>query len=293
MSLHIIDGNQSISTLNYSLNYGVCAWEGIRTYWGKPLFLKAHIERLYRNVEELKILNYDFDLLRDETRIRQFIEAHHITITFGNFGYLRPIIYTDVTEKTLPKDGFPAKLDIHYMPVQSTLNGLSKFINMGFNFSKDFIRNRNHDKFLKISPNYWRVDRAKYLLPIEVDEVLFHDGRYVIEGGFSTLFAVDKSGQILTPELSANFLLEGITRKWILDEFKVKQIRGFPLNMGYFEDNITELFIAGTHAEIKSVKNLWYANENIQAAAKIGNGTTPIADDIRERYFDYIRKVCK
>lgn len=296
-----VELQHNVSTLNYSMNYGVAAWEGIRAYYGKLLFGYPHYERLLSNIEELAVFKLPYVDRADNRneylnklvrRTNNLLEAYRHYQPDIEHWYVRPIAYVPGGEKVPPNQGFDLVIDIHVMPINSILSGKSPYVTAGYMPTGDFRRGINHTKFLKSPPNYWKVDRAHKILGESVDEVLFNHKKHLVEGGVSTLFGVTTDGTIDTPFVDSNFLLPGITRKWIMDNFGVEEIGGFPIEPVDLIDHYDELFLVGTYMEVSSITKLKYRNGKKEKDFFVGNGTTPVADSIRDRYFQMIKELC-
>lgn len=163
----------------------------------KPVFLAEHCERLARGLAALKI-----DNSVDESDILRYIEQHDIK---------NCVLKIAVSEKNIIASTRP----IPYLPED---------YEKGFRIKISTLKRNpySHITYIK-SLNY--IDNVLEKEQAEkegYDEVLFlnvHDE--LAEGSISNIFFV-KENEIYTPEVRCG-ILEGIVRKWVLDNHNVHQ----------------------------------------------------------------------
>lgn len=119
------------------------------------------------------------------------------------------------------------------------------------------------------------------------DQILWMDAfehKYVQEcGAMNVFFVLD--GKVITPSLEAGTILDGITRKSILDMArslgKVVEEREISIDelvAGYKNGTLTEAFGAGTAVTVSKISGLQYKDTHISLDAS----SMPVADQIKQ-----------
>ena len=304
-----------LTSLNYSMNYGLSVWEGVRTYNGKALFLSAHLQRL-RDAAITLMPSATFDSFKEmRAKIKKIIDEKNY-----EFGYLRPILYVGADEKSYIQEPFHWKFDVHHIPATSIYSVDDKephCILAGF-FSSDTdygFRRPATQEFLKIPANYWNVDRSKIrfntlirqadrnIYEIEkVDEVLFRrdsSGYQVqfVEAGFSNIVAMNLDDDqiniyVISP---APDVLKGITGQWLLAEASQSLNVHITWKSSITAQelaNFEEILLVGTHMEIKSITEIYTMSESERTVERVwkSNPVRRFGKWAREAYFKKINE---
>lgn len=244
---------------------GIGVWDLMRTFQGKPYFLKDHLERLLQSARSVNlVLKWSIDeleaiVLETLDRNREMGEANiRIFITGGSS--------TDF----MNHQGNPRLLvlitPIPLLPLEWYTNGV-KVITV------DQEREAPEAKSLSYIPATLALNKAKNLGAVEALYVS-RDGS-VTEGTTSNLFAV-LNGVLVTP---ADKVLKGITRKAILslvEEMLDVELRAIDLKSLVSAE---EVFITGTNKGIVPVVKI---NDTIIGDGKIGDKTRQIIKALDE-----------
>lgn len=243
----IVRGAHTISTLNASLHYSRCAWEGIRAYGGVPFKLREHLERLWRSAEFLGLKIPSEFRYSAEDGVHDLLAAIKTANLDGSQDniYVRPIVYLENTEQNC--DDFPiASVDIYAFPAKRMIHSKP-----GYRVAISSYQ-RSYPCFhmeAKVPANYVLNEMAKAQFPT-FDDVLFQDrDGYITEGTVANLFVI-KDDMIYTPPADGS-ILPGITRSEVIRLFsqKVKEQR-ITRHMLYGAD---AAFLTGTYLEIMPI----------------------------------------
>ncbi|MCP4022279.1 MAG: branched-chain amino acid aminotransferase [Desulfobacteraceae bacterium] len=245
MKIYYVDGkfvfqNQAVipvDDLAILRGYGV--FDLIRTYQGKPYFLKEHIERLENSAKEIglslpwsnsEIKDIVFETLKkneniDEANIRIVITGGSSTDFFNPQGNPRLLVL--ITEiKKLPEEWYQTGVKVVTHPLERDIPGA---------------------KVISYVPAAIALKNAKQMDAIEA--IYINRNKDALEGTTSNLFAFFNK-TLVTPEKG---ILKGITRQVILQlakkYFTVEQ-RNIQLEELLKAD---ELFISGTNKGIVPV----------------------------------------
>ncbi|MFZ9595132.1 MAG: branched-chain amino acid transaminase [Bdellovibrionia bacterium] len=246
-----------ISLFTHALHYGVGAFEGIRAYQqkkgGGAIFrLTEHLERLF---ESCKILGIQIPFSLEELS-----QATQETCRANGFQecYIRPIVYIgDGPLGVNPGDHPPIDVAILNWEWGSYLG--DRGIHEGTRLKvSSYIRPHVNSSMTKgkITGQYVNGVLAKReALADGYDEALLLDAEgYLTEGTGENIFMI-KDGVLKTTSL--NSILNGITRRTVLEYFKHKN---FPIQETRFtRDELwcaDEIFLTGTAAEITPVKEI-------------------------------------
>ncbi|HQF41752.1 MAG TPA: D-amino-acid transaminase [Ignavibacteriaceae bacterium] len=228
------------------------AYEALRSYNQKLFRLNSHLKRLKHSLTELSILfsgfndiktiaeelvkknniNSDYSFYIQISRGISFPRTHHFAsdITPNVFAFVKPI----VDNRKQREEGVPIILE------------------------KDLRWLRCDIKSISILPAVMVSQKA---FSSGVFEAVLYRDNFITEGSHTSFFAV-KNNTIYTTPLS-NYILDGITRKVVLELCKENQIE-------YKEENIKvdelktydEFFITGTTTEVTPVIKIddWFVN---------------------------------
>jgi branched-chain amino acid aminotransferase len=218
-------GEATISILDEGLVRGDGAFEMMKLYDNRPFALADHLDRLDRSAEGI-FLEYDRDAFEQE--IAELLDANR-----QKDGELRLMITRGGRRIAIvePPHAFEHGLNLSSVEYQPTivLTGL-KTLSYEANMTATRIAKRDG------------ADEALLVRP---------DGT-VLEAPTSTIFWVDREGNLHTPKLDAG-ILASITRDRIMrvapveesDEYKLEDVR-----------DATEVFIASSLREVQGVATL-------------------------------------
>ena len=236
-----------IHVLNHSLHFATSVFEGIAVYNYKPLFLNDHFRRFQKS-SELMNLSLDIKIKKFKTICDKLIKYNKI-----DNGYIRPILFRsnhsmspDTTNcksilaiaswkwgKLFKKDGISLKISKYpklnkkIFPIEAKSSG---------SYQSSVIS--------KIEANKLGYDDC---LMLDVDD-------NIAETTACNIFWV-KNNVIYTPK--ENSILNGITRKCILEICKKKKIKvkigNYKLKNILKSDNV---FATGTAAEIQKITKI-------------------------------------
>lgn len=233
-----------LSPYDHGFMYGVGAFETFRTYDGFPFLIDEHLDRLHEALHELNIrLAIDSDkviqmvqtlLSRNEMSDAYF--RLNVSGGAGDIGlqtetyeeptvilYTKPLVQTDaVSEKEL----------IMLKTVRNTPEG---------------------EKRLKSHHYLNSILGKRELSDVNQEGVFLTKEGYISEGTVSNLFWV-KQNQMFTPGTSTG-ILEGITRKWVMN---VSEPLNIPLKTGNYKIEelveADEVFLTNSIQELVPVK---------------------------------------
>jgi len=274
----LVDESEAkVSVFDHGLLYGDGVFEGIRVYGGKIFEFQAHIDRLYRsaNAIRLPIAQNPQTLIKN---VQTTVAANDI-----DDGYIRLVVTRGVG--TLGLNPLICKQSmviiiaatIQLYPPELYETGL-KVISAN--------TARNHP--LSISPQIKSLNYLNNILAkLEaldrdmLEAIMYNHQGYVAEATGDNVFIV-RDGRVITPPISAGSL-EGITRSVII---KLARESGYET----IEQNLTrydlyaadEIFLTGTAAEVIGVVEI--------DARKIGAGQPgPITKELLHKFEQYAR----
>lgn len=274
----LVDESEAkVSVFDHGLLYGDGVFEGIRVYGGKIFEFQAHIDRLYRsaNAIRLPIAQNPQTLIKN---VQTTVAANDI-----DDGYIRLVVTRGVG--TLGLNPLICKQSmiiiiaatIQLYPPELYETGL-KVISAN--------TARNHP--LSISPQIKSLNYLNNILAkLEaldrdmLEAIMYNHQGYVAEATGDNVFIV-RDGRVITPPVSAGSL-EGITRSVII---KLARESGYET----IEQNLTrydlyaadEIFLTGTAAEVIGVVEI--------DARKIGAGQPgPITKELLHKFEQYAR----
>ncbi|WP_080808822.1 aminotransferase class IV [Desulfamplus magnetovallimortis] len=240
---------------------GVC--DLLRTFNGKPLFLREHAERLIQSANEVSLkINWS---CRDIERIIHDTLNKNPDIDEAN---IRIIITGGSSEDFITPTGKPRLLvlltSIPPIPSSWYTKGV-KVITVALQ------RDNPLAKSLSYMPAAMALSKAKKLNGVEA--LYVSKEGIVTEGTTSNLFAFINN-RLITAEEG---VLKGITRKMILElgqkEFSI-ELRSMSIEELYGAD---EVFISGTNKGVVPVVQI---NDNIIGSGKPGTNTQKLIKEI-------------
>jgi len=242
---------------NFTLHYGVAAFEGIRCYkradGRSAVFrLREHIERLFNSMKVCGSA-VPHSIEEVENACLQVLRANKLAEA-----YLRPLVYTGAGSLGLGAKDAPIEAVViafpwgAYLGEEAVQKGIRAHVS-------SFVRGHvNHTMSkAKISGQYVNSVLAKREAQRHgYDEAIMldSDGR-VAEGTGENIFAVHK-GRIYTPPLDMP-ILEGITRDAVITLAKAA---GFEVvEQSFTRDflyQVSEVFFTGTASEVTPVREI-------------------------------------
>jgi len=274
----LVDESEAkISVFDHGLLYGDGVFEGIRVYDGKIFELQAHIDRLYRSANAIRLLiaQNPQTLIKN---VQTTVAANDI-----DDGYIRLVVTRGVG--TLGLNPLICKQSaiiiiaatIQLYPPELYETGLKVI-------SANTIRNHP----LSISPQIKSLNYLNNILAkLEaldrdmLEAIMYNHQGYVAEATGDNVFIIRKS-KVMTPPISAGSL-EGITRSVVI---KLARESGYEV----IEQNLTrydlyaadEIFLTGTAAEVIGVVEI--------DGRKIGAGQPgPITGELLKKFEQYAR----
>ena len=278
MNDKLVDRSEAkVSVFDHGLLYGDGVFEGIRVYDGRIFELEAHIDRLYKSANAIRLK------IPQEPKV--LTENVKKTVTANNIvdGYIRLIVTRGVgtlgLNPLLCKQGQIIIIadTIQLYPPELYENGLKVI-------SANTVRNHP----LSISPQIKSLNYLNNILAkLEaldrdmLEAIMYNHMGYVAEATGDNVFIV-QNGKILTPPISSGSL-EGITRDVVIN---LAQKSGYEV----IEQDLTrydlyaadELFLTGTAAEVIGIVEI--------DARKIGSGKPgPITRELLKKFEQYTR----
>ena len=271
MNGKIIDWDDcKVHVINYSLHYGVAAFEGIRFYEtpkGISIFrLKDHMKRLLNSAKTFQI--------PAKYKSEELVEAAKEIVKESKLisGYIRPIIYYDGGKLSLHAINTEISTVIAVLPWGKYLeNNSIKVLPSSYM--------RHHPKSLpmdaKVSGYY-----VNSVLAVQearrkgFDEALLLDHNNNVAEGPGENFFMVKKNVLMTPPLGN--ILPGITRDCIIQIAKDEGIKVQEKNFSLEEaKNADEAFFTGTAAEVTPISHI---DKKIIGDGNVGLVTTKLKD---------------
>jgi len=239
-----------ISVYDSGFMHGDGVYEGIRVYQGKAFMLEDHIKRLFESAktididigitqEEMKKIVIDSvkaNKIRDNVHIRLMVTRGEKRVSGMNpkynIGEASIVVLYDYKPPIYNKSG--VKL------ITSTLRRAAPY----FLDPKIHSMNQLNQIMASIEANRQGADEA----------IMLDINGFVAETNGTTIFMV-KDGIFLTPTI--NYILAGITRKYLIDLAKEKGYKVIERNISISEFyNADEVFICGTVGEVVPVSEI-------------------------------------
>lgn len=222
--------------------FGDGVYEVIRVYRGKTFAEKAHMDRLKRSLQELRI-PFSYSEKDLSKRFQELIEAERVT---------DGIIYLQVTRGTAPRShAFPEKATANLVAYASSYPRPVEMIEQGGEavLFEDIRWLRCDIKSLNLLGAVLAKQSAKERGAVEAIQ---HRDQVVTEGSASNVFTI-KEGTLYTHP-SNHLILNGITRQIVI---RLAEELGIPLQEVPFrvDDLLTadEAFITGTTTEVTPI----------------------------------------
>jgi branched-chain amino acid aminotransferase len=271
------EANVSIAT--HAFNYGTAIFEGIRAYRQDDgtlaiLFAAEHYDRLLRNARLLRaqvpetsadLVEITCELLRRNGEMADM--------------YIRPLLYKAAHSVRLQLSDLDDQVAIFAFPLGDYVatDGLRASVSAWQRVSDNAVPARG-----KITGSYVNACMAvedAHAAGYSEAILLTADG-HVAEASSANIFLV-RDGTIATPPL-ADDVLPGITREAVItlarDVGLIVDERKIDRTELYLAD---ELFLTGTGVQVAPVA--------VVDGRTVGDGSSPIALDIQQRYFAAVR----
>jgi D-alanine transaminase len=235
------DATVSIDDRGFQFGDGV--YEVVRTYRGVPFELSAHLDRLNRSAQELRLVQ-PYSLTQWTRWIQQGL---------SQAGYQEAKVYIQITRGAAPRDhAFPPEIPPTVVMTIRELHPLGSEIRRVGAVActcEDLRWGRCDIKSLNLLGNVLAREEAKKAGVFEA--ILVKDG-LVTEGSLSNVMAVQSGTIVTAPE--GPRILSGVTRTVVLGLAKKEQIpveeRFLPVEALYAAD---EVFLTGTTIEVLGV----------------------------------------
>ena len=265
----------NISPFDRGFLFADGVYESIRTYNGKLFRFKDHLDRLKKNIKEIRIDFKEFDSL--ENIIYELIKKNNIES--------EALVYLQITRgSAIPRT--------HSFPKEKISPTL--FVSVK-EFTEDFEEQSKGVKVILQEDIRWlRCDiKSTSLLPVvlasqkateenAVEAILVRDG-LITEGTHTNFFAVKDETIFTAPK--SRIILEGITRKVVLEfceKFKIECCEEF-INKDDLK-SFDEFFITSTTKEITPVISIDYWTINQGEPGKITKCLQAVFKKITEDY---------
>ncbi len=241
----ILKGNDlNISPFDRGFLFGDGVYETIRWYKGKLFKLEDHIERLRKSLASSRINFSDFDEIENAisklVKVNNFSGDHllvYLQISRGNY-FPRQHIFPPDIKPTFFLSVTP------YIRKESELKNGVKII-----LEEDVRWMRCDIKSTMLLANV--LAKQKAFENHAMEAVLIRNGN--LTEGTHTSFCAVKNGKLFTPPLS-NLILDGVTRKVVLEICKVNNIRAIETEIRGDElKSFDEMMVLGTISEITPV----------------------------------------
>lgn len=240
-----------ISVLDRGFIFGDAIYELIPVYNAKPFYIDAHLKRLYRSLDQVKINNP-----HNEQQWKDIIQQ-----LIDNSGMQQLSVYIQVTRGVAPRDhAFPVNTSPTVFGMTNTWPSVSEELySQGLSAVtvEDMRWNRCDIKVTSLLANVMKKQQA---LDHEAHEaILVRDG-YVLEGSATNVFVV-KDGKVTTAPKN-HLILPGITRDVVVEILKELNI---PLNEQ-----------AATEDQLIGADEVWVTSSTKECAAVTRVNNQPI-----------------
>ncbi len=198
----------SIEDRGYLLGDGI--YEVIRVYKGRPFYLDAHLQRLLRSAEAIK-LELPFSVDQITKTVSELIEK---SSCFEGYIYMQITRGSARRDHLFPNDAVPTMvMYVRELEPVSDLDAIEP--QEGITLPDERWLNC-HIKTTNLLPNLLARQKASEAGAVEA--ILYRQGGIVTEGTRSNVFAVIE-GKVRTHP-ATNLILSGITREIVLDILK-------------------------------------------------------------------------
>lgn len=261
-----------VSAEDRGFNFADGVYEVICSYSGRLFGLDAHMKRLRRSIDELRI---PFD---DIGKVKEIAERllKENDLSSGN-----ATVYIQITRGPAPrKHEFPSKdVTPTLFAYASSFKPRDQELNEGIRIilTPDIRWTRCDIKSVSLLPNVLALQEAKERGAVEA--VFTRDGA-VTEGSYTSDFAVFDNKVFTAPK--SHYILPGITRDVVLDLCRKKDIpfEEFPILESRMK-KAEEFFITSTTTEVAPVVQIdeW----------KVGNGKPgPVTRELQRSFKELI-----
>jgi branched-chain amino acid aminotransferase len=257
----------SIFDAGFVLGDGV--WEGLRLHKGAPLFLDAHIERLYQGAKDIAL---DLGLTRDE-----MVAAVYATCAANGMetgAHLR-LMATRGVKKAVNQDPRNALGAATIVIVAEYKEPSPEIVTKGLNVVTSSIRCTPADMFDMRLNSHSRLPLIRALLdviPRGGDEALMLDPGGSVSSCNATNFFWVKDGEVRTS--TGEFCFNGVTRGNVI---RLCDANGIPVKLDFFPlrdvHGADEAFVTGTFGGITPVRAV---DDHVMPAGTPGPVTTQL-----------------
>ena len=224
----------SISPLDRGFLFGDSVYEVFAAYEKKLFRIEDHLERLFLNLQSLRISNpYSRDEIESLVKEVCIKNEERNQIIYLQISRGREKIRNHIPDKNTKPTLFICSFEMSILLTKNRI--LSSYFKQRYSLEKSSIKSNSllANVIYKMKANEEGVD-----------ELIMSDNGYITEGAVSNIFCVKKD-TIFTPPLETN-ILPGVTRKVILEILN-------ELDFKYEEEAITENFLL-------SSDELWITN---------------------------------
>jgi D-alanine transaminase len=209
----LADARVSLEDRGYLLGDGV--YEVIRVYNGCAFYLHAHLERLKKSAEAVRMtIPYSFDEIAAVSRD-----------LIAESGYSDAYIYMQLTRGSAARDHlFPADAEpgmVMYVRPMPPLKTLEEVTSASCITLPDERWLNCHIKTVNLLPNL--LARQKAAEAGAVEAIMYRPGDIVTEGTRSNIFAV--IGGVVRTHPESNLILSGITRQIVIGLLKDRKVK--------------------------------------------------------------------
>ena len=225
----------SISPLDRGFLFGDSVYEVFAAYEKKLFRIEDHLERLFLNLQSLKISNpYSRDEIESLVKEVCIKNEERNQIIYLQISRGMEKIRNHIPDKNIKPTLFICSFEMLNPPSQE-LDSFEVILSKDIRWKKSSIKSNSllANVIYKMKANEEGVD-----------ELIMSDNGFITEGAVSNIFCVKKD-MIFTPPLETN-ILPGVTRKVILEILN-------ELNLKCEEESITEDFLL-------SSDELWITN---------------------------------
>lgn len=195
-----------ISPLDRGFLFGDAIYEVIASYNNKPFKIEDHLDRLFINLKDIKII---FNYSRQEVKniLESVIEKNDLSNQIIYLQISRG--YEDIRDH-IPGPSPSPTIFVCSFPLKNIPNAQTTSIKASL--KKDFRWRKSNIKSTSLLANVMYKIQAS-----EEDffEIILQENGYITEGAVSNVFCV-KNNEVKTPSLENN-ILPGITRSAIID----------------------------------------------------------------------------
>lgn len=234
----LADAKVSLEDRGYLLGDGV--YEVVRVYNGCAFYLNAHLERLKKSAEAVRMtIPYSFDQITAVTKE-----------LISESGYSDAYVYMQLTRGSAARDHlFPAETEpgmVMYIRPLPPLKALEEVTAAACITLPDERWMNCHIKTVNLLPNL--LARQKAAEAGAVEAIMYRPGDIVTEGTRSNLFAVIDGVVRTHPE--TNLILSGITRQIVVALLEDRKLK--------FSET------AFTLAELKTASEAWLTSTTLE-----------------------------